>query len=103
SIKVIPLLDKLAFARAYGYEIDRFEATIPFFRAAGMTMGGTDTTFVHATNVDVQFFLKVFRDKRLPFRPVEKPLPVALIRRLALPVRIDTLKVIRSYAEYEEW
>lgn len=102
SIIVSPLLGNVEFGRAYGYEIDRFDAVIPSVKASGFKASFSDSAFVMADRVETQFILKVFRDKRLPFRAVQKDLPIVMMKNLPFGLRIDTLTVVRSYAEYQE-
>lgn len=103
SIRVIPALGKLAFGRKYGYETDRYEATIPFLKARDLTFSIEDSTLVKATVAEIQFYLKVFRDKRLRFLKKKKLLPLAQLRDLPFDVQIDSFKIIKSYVQYEEY
>lgn len=103
TMKIIPEYDKLAFGRKHGFEIDRFEGTIPFLRASNFSFSFIDTARVKATVADVQFYLKVFRDKRLRFVTKKKLLPVLQLRELPFALQIDSLKVIKSFVQYEEF
>lgn len=103
TLKIVPELEKIAFGRKHGFEIDRFEGVIPFFRANEFSFSFIDTAWVNARSVDVQFYLKVFRDKRLPFVAKKKFLPGDQLRRLPFALNIDSLKVTKSYAQYEEF
>ena len=103
SIRVIPALGKLEFGRKYGFETDRYEATIPFLKARDLTFSIEDSTLVKATVAEIQFYLKVFRDKRLRFLKKKKLLPIAQLRDLPFDVQIDSLKIIKSYVQYEEY
>ena len=102
SIQVIPAYGKVAFGRKHGYEIDRFEGLIPYFEANNFSLSFADTAIVKSRAVEIQFYLKVFRDKRLRFMVAEKVLPVAQLRELPFSLHIDTLRVIKSYVQYEE-
>jgi hypothetical protein len=102
TVRIIPDLGKIEFGRKTGYEIDRFEATIPFLKLSGFSYGLGDSAFISSKLADIQIYLKVFRDKRLPFKAQPKELPVAQLRRLPFAIDIDSLKVTKSYVLYEE-
>lgn len=103
TLRIIPAHDKVSFGRKFGYEIDRFDGLVPFIKAHNFSFSFSDTAFVEADVAEIQFYLKVFRDKRLPFVQKRKLLPVAQLRSLPFALRIDSLKVIKSYAQYEEY
>jgi hypothetical protein len=48
-------------------------------------------------------YLRVFRDKRLPFKKIEKRLPIQVLQQLAFGLSIDTLEIRKSFIEYEEF
>ena len=52
---------------------------------------------------EIQFYLKVFRDKRQPFLKKEKLLPVEQLKDLPFSLGIDSLKIRKSYVQYEEF
>lgn len=103
SIQVIPDLGKLEFGRKWGYEIDRFEGMIPFVKANDLSVSFVDSTTVKAGGAEIQMYLKVFRDKRLRFVKNKKLLPMAQLAELPFGLSIDSLKIIKSYIEYEEF
>jgi hypothetical protein len=103
TVKIIPHHTKLAFGRKTGHEIDRFEGIVPFVKLAGLRLEHRDTFFLSATNTDIQMFLKIFRDKRLPDKKQFTLLPVQQLQELSFGLSIDTIKVIKSYVEYEEF
>ena len=102
SVRIIPSYGKIAFGRKHGFEIDRFEGLIPFFRATNFSLSFDDTTMVKASTAEIQLYLKVFRDKRLRFVVAKKLLPVAQIRNLPFSLVLDTLRITKSYVSYEE-
>jgi hypothetical protein len=103
SIRIHPTLGKLEFGRKWGHEIDRFEAMIPFVKANDVRMSFIDSTTLTAGGVQIQMYLKVFRDKRLRFVKKVKLLPMDQLAELPFGLSIDSLKVIKSYVEYEEF
>ena len=102
SIRIIPGYSKVAFGRKHGFEIDRFEGLIPHFKASNFSFSFDDTAMVKANTAEIQFYLKIFRDKRLRFVVTKKLLPVSQLRDLPFTLVIDTLRVTKSYVQYEE-
>jgi hypothetical protein len=102
SIRIIPELAKIEFGKKFGHEVDRFEGLIPFVKADGFSFSGVDSIRITARVAEVQFYLKVFRDKRLRFVKKVKLLPMAQLEDLPFALSIDSLKVTKSYVQYEE-
>lgn len=102
TIRLIPDFGKAEYGRRFGYEVDRIEGTIPFIRAHGLRVDLTDSVRLSANTLEVQFYLQVYRDKRLPFKSEHKYLPTTRLRRLPFGLTLDSLKVIKSYVQYEE-
>lgn len=103
SVEVVPDAGKVEFGRKYGFEIDRFDGVVPYIKAEGLAFTFNDSLQVKASLAEAQFYLKIFRDKRLPFVRKSKLLPVPALRALPFHLIIDSLKVIKSYVEYEEF
>jgi len=103
SLKIVPDFGNVEFGRRRGYEVDRFEAIIPYIKATNLSFSFLDSTWVKAELAEVRFFLKVFRDKRLPFKKIPKPLPVDAIQDLPFGLLIDSLRIIKSYVQYDEF
>ncbi|MEO5601231.1 MAG: DUF748 domain-containing protein [Cyclobacteriaceae bacterium] len=102
SLVVKPDFGKIEFGRKRGYEIDRFEGIIPFIKLSGFSILTRDSIAVRSTLADVQFYLKIFRDKRLPFKTQVKELPIAQLKGLPFALKIDSLKITKSFVQYEE-
>lgn len=102
TIRIKPLLTRLAFARRSGYERDRIDGVVPYVRLRGLDIGYGDSTDVSVTSLRTQGFVKFFRDKRFPHTNLTKPLPHALVQQLPFNLRIDSLHIDKSYIEYEE-
>ena len=103
STAIIPQFGKLEFGRQRGYEVDRFEGMIPYIKASNFSFSFLDSMRVTARMAEIRLILKIFRDKRLPFRKVPKYLPVDMVRSLPFGLAIDSLKVVKSYIQYEEF
>ena len=102
SIRILPDLGRIEFGRKHGSEIDRFEGLIPFVKLNDFSLSFLDSTQVQAKVAEVQFYLKIFRDKSLPFVRKIKLLPMEQIAELPFGLIIDSLKVTKSYVQYEE-
>ena len=102
SIRIIPDVGKIEFGRKKGFEVDRYDAVIPFIEANNFAFSFEDST-ITAGMAEIQFYLKVFRDKRQPFVKKNKLLPIAQLRELPFKLTIDSLKIRKSYASYEEF
>jgi hypothetical protein len=103
TIRVVPDVAKLQFGRRRGFEIDRFDCVIPFVRLDNFGFSFADSAHVNVRLAEIQFYLKVFRDKRLPFRRKKKLLPLDQLEKLPFALSIDSLRVIKSYVSYEEF
>jgi hypothetical protein len=103
SVQIIPDAGKIEFGRKKGFEIDRYEAIIPFVEASNVAFSFRDSSIVTAGMAEIQFYLKVFRDKRLPFVRKKKLLPVEQLRDLPFNLAVDSLKIRKSYVRYEEF
>lgn len=102
TIRIKPLLNRLAFARRSGYERDRIDGIVPYIRVKGIEIGYAGSPHVSVTSLRTQGFLKFFRDKRFPHKNQAKPLPQALVKQLPFRLHIDSLHIDKSYIEYEE-
>ncbi len=103
SIDVIPAYGRLEFGRKRGYEVDRFECTVPSLVASGISAAVRDSLDLRIARIDIQFRIKIFRDKRYPFITREKLLPMTLIQRLPFRLTIDSVAVSDSFVQYEEF
>ena len=103
TLQIIPKLGKIAFGRQKGYETDRIEGMIPYINLYGLELNRGDSMTISARKMTTQIFLKVFRDKRLPFKRKYKNLPVAAINKLPVGIRINSVVLNKSYVEYEEF
>lgn len=101
TIRLIPDYARLEYGRKFGYEVDRMEGVIPFVRVTGFNL--TDSSVVSARLAEMQVYLKIFRDKRLPFRKEIKLLPTTQLRDLPFDLHIDTVKLIKASSNTRNW
>jgi hypothetical protein len=102
TLRLIPALGKLQFGRRLGNDIDRIEGVIPFLKLSKLNLHYGDTVIADAGEADIQFFLKVFHDKRLPHKKKVVPLPIEQLRKLPFGLSLEKLTISKSYVEYEE-
>jgi hypothetical protein len=103
TVKILPHLSKIEFGKKAKREIDRVEGVVPFVHFSGLDLRTRDTLTIAATAVRLQGFIKLFRDKRLRHLKIFKPMPIALLRQLPFGLSIDTMRITKSYVEYEEF
>ena len=103
SFSIVPTVGKLAFGRKKGFETDRIDGTIAHMRLKGLKVNYDDTLVISTRHLALQMALSVFRDKRLPFKQIEKPLPIQFLQSLSFGLNIDTLEIQDSRVEYEEF
>lgn len=103
SIEVIPQAAKFEFSRQQGFEIDRFEGLVPFIEAQNFSVSFLDTSLVRASQAEIQFYMNIFRDKRWPFVQKRKPLPIQGMQGFPFSLLIDSVKIRKSYVQYEEF
>jgi hypothetical protein len=102
SFLIQPSLPKIAFGRRAGHDLDRIDGVIPFIKITNFKYSYSDSLDVAAGAAEVQFFFKIFHDKRLPHKQKYTLLPVQMIKQFGFKLSIDSLKVIKSYVSYEE-
>ena len=102
TLRVIPSLGKLQFGRKLGNDVDRVEGVVPYLKLSKLNLHYGDTVIADAGEADVQFFLKLFHDKRLPHKKKTVPLPIEALRKLPFGLSLEKLKITKSYVEYEE-
>lgn len=102
SLQVRPTLSKIEFGRKAGHDLDRIDGKFPFIKLTNFKYRYSDSLDVEAGGAEIQFFFKVFHDKRLPHKKKYTLLPVQQIRAFPFGLTIDSLKLIKSFVSYEE-
>jgi hypothetical protein len=103
TLRIIPHYNKIVFGRNSGRETDRFEGIVPYVNLYGLSLLKEDTMAITVKKMTTRFILKVFRDKRLPFKNPIKVLPIQALNQLPIGVKIDSLILNKSFASYEEF
>ncbi len=105
SILLIPNYPKYKFAGKAGKQTDRVNVFIPKVVVSGLVYNPSqDSSFVASSIEIVSAEVLSFRDKRMPFKETKnKPLPMALLKKLPIGVEIDTIKIKDAKITYEEF
>jgi hypothetical protein len=103
TIRIIPRLGKIAFGEKMNKQVDRIEGLIPYVNMYGLSLYKEDSLAIRTKKMTVQLFIKVFRDKRQPFKNPYRPLPAEAIAMIPFGISVDSLLVNKSYVEYEEF
>lgn len=102
SLRIIPHDDKVAFGQAAGHDVDRLEGLFPYLHFSGLRINTLDTIAFQVTKMEIQLFVDIFHDKRLPHRNIRKPLWVESLQTFPFGLRIDSLAIKNSKIRYEE-
>jgi hypothetical protein len=102
TMRIVPSFGKLQFGREAGTDLDRIEGVFPFIKATQFNFQFADTIIADAGKVDLQFYLKIFHDKRLPHKKRVVPLPLEQLKKLPFGLMIDELAIRKSFVQYEE-
>ena len=105
TLKIIPNHSKVEFGRAVGKQTDRFAIGIDKLEVLDINWDEMLTNDKHRIRYVAvhQPYLSVFRDKNMPFDSTNYPqLPQYAIKELKSYLKIDSVRVINGYLEYEE-
>lgn len=104
TMKILPDRDKEEIGRTKGHQVDVVEATSEGIEAEGADVMGllknrlvADRITVHRNNIHV------FRDRRLPLEPGDKPLPVEALKALPISLRVRQVSIGTTTFSYEEF
>ena len=105
SILLIPNYPKYKFARIAKKQTDRINVFIPKVIATGFNYKLNQDSSLVASKIEIfSAEVRSFRDKRIPFRETQnKPLPMALLKKIPFGVEIDTIKIKDAKISYEEF
>lgn len=105
SFRLIPNYGFYEFGRKKGIQTDRFVVGIDKLSLQGLDLEkAIRNEGIYARDLDLQkLFLKVFRDKRIPFDYNNfPPLPQQALNKLSFPVLIKHAEVSNTFVEYAE-
>ncbi len=103
SVRMVPTLDRLAFAQYSRHQTDQIQCTIPRIDMGGVTISESLPTALAIHRIDLSFRLDIYRDKRFPNAPrAPSILPKTFMHKLAFALSIDSLNLSPSSVTYEE-
>jgi hypothetical protein len=106
SFRFRPSMDRDSFNRMQAYQKDYLTLKTGkiTFRNVDIERLLADSTLT-VSHINVQDpVLTVYKDKRLPFEHgIIKPLPTKLLKRIGLPMHIDTVRLRNALIQYEEF
>jgi hypothetical protein len=104
SLKVNPEYNKLELGRKFGYQADYVEANIPEIKIINPDWAALLENKIKIRKIIVgKTDVYVFRDRRLPRKLKDQPLPAEFLNSLPFDLRIDSLLVKPSSVTYEEF
>ncbi len=104
TIKLTPLYNKKEFAAQFNKENTRLTAVIPYIKVEECELKSSPRFTLNAAEARLKFYLESYLDKRYPFKnEADKVLPIEFLQNLPITVRIDTVHLVDSYAEHEEF
>ena len=105
TLRIIPNYSKVEFGRAVGKQTDRFAIGIDKLEVLDVNwdeMITNDKNMIRYVAIH-QPCLSIFRDQNMPFDTTNFPkLPQDAIKELKSFLKIDSVRVINGYLEYEE-
>lgn len=103
SLRFKPVYSRQQYMKKLGKQIDYLDAVVPYIKVSGVEWNSYPATSIDIGRIGLQMFLKIYRDKRYPFRKKKQTvLPVHYLHQLPMTVKIDTIKLHNSYVSYEE-
>lgn len=105
NFSITPLLSQSEFNALNNYSFETYKIEIPNLKAEGIDLlnlikgEGLYVRSVHLDGIKTD----IFRNKSLPFNTKKNvKLPVAALREIKFPFRIDTVKIREGYLHYGE-
>lgn len=104
TMRGIPLYSKKEFSRRLGHQADRIESVISGFRIKDAQTDFILKGELNAAEISIKnSSFSVYRDRRFPRELEVQPLPVAMMKRLPVEVRLKMLKLLNTSISYEEY
>jgi len=104
DLKVVPRIGKYEFGRRLHHQADWVQAHIPEIQVFKPEINQLFYDKLFAEKITIsKARIYLFRDRRLPRRQQNIPLPVAYIKTFPLDIRIKTLELANSSVAYEEY
>lgn len=103
TVKLRPTENKVEIGRRKGHQIDVVESTTAGVVIEGLDVKALMKRHLIASKISIhQNDIYLFRDRRLPLAPGEKPLPMEGLQAMPETLRVGSLSLGRTFFEYEE-
>ncbi len=103
SVRMVPMLDQLAFAQQTRHQIDQIQCTIPRINMNGFNVRESLPTALTIHRIELGFNIRIYRDKRFPKgHQVPSTLPVTFMHKLPFLLKIDSINILPSDVTYVE-
>lgn len=104
TLRVFPTEDKLIIGRNQGHQVDVVDATCDGISVEGLEVRDLFRHVVRAHLARIHGGqVYVFRDRRLPLKPGEKPLPMEALQALPVTLHVGSLEIGPTLVAYEEY
>ncbi len=104
TIRILPTVGKWEMGRIKGRQVDYVEASSEGLRVSGLDVMALLKHRLIANEISVrQNTVYVFRDRRLPLEPGNKPMPADYLKNLPVSVRVGLVKIGTTSFTYEEF
>lgn len=104
SLRLIPLYGKLAFGKRVGHQADRVEAIIPKILISKPEIAELFNRKLIADKISLgKVNIAVFRDRSIPRKPVQQPLPVEYLKEIPAAIHAGSLELEQGNIAYEEF
>ena len=104
TLHVIPSLDKIAIGKEDGHQTDVVEATGEGIAITGLDVRALlDRKLMADELVMKKSHIYVFRDRRLPLKSGEKPLPMRGLKDMPVALRVGKVRLGPTHFIYEEY
>jgi len=104
TLEIAPDMDKEEIGRLMGHQVDVVRALVEGIGAEDLDVMGLIDRRLDAGQISLHNGrIHVFRDRRLPLEPGDKPMPVASLESLPIGLRVGKVRMGPTLFEYEEW
>jgi hypothetical protein len=104
TLHIVPSLDKFTIGKENGHQTDVVEAMGEGISATGLDVRALVDRKLTAEGITMKKSrIYIFRDRRLPLKPGEKPLPIEGLRDIPVALRVGKVRLGPTHFIYEEY